>query len=60
MDKVRAGIIGCGGIAKTHAAALAELSEVTFAACCDIDEARVRGDRKVVVCRRGDWCAAVA
>ena len=40
--KVRAGIIGCGGIAKTHAAALAELPEVEFAACCDIDEARAR------------------
>ncbi|HEY8601225.1 MAG TPA: Gfo/Idh/MocA family oxidoreductase [Thermomicrobiales bacterium] len=42
MDKVRAGIIGCGGIAKTHAAALADLPEATFAACCDIDEARAR------------------
>jgi UDP-N-acetyl-2-amino-2-deoxyglucuronate dehydrogenase len=42
MEKVRAGIIGCGGIAKTHAAALAGLPEATFAACCDIDEARAR------------------
>ncbi len=42
MEKVRAGIIGCGGIAKTHAAALADLPEATFAACCDIDEARAR------------------
>ncbi len=42
MEKVRAGIIGCGGIAKTHAAALAALSEATFAACCDIDAARAR------------------
>ena len=40
--KVRAGIIGCGGIAKTHAAALAGLPEATFAACCDVDEARAR------------------
>jgi len=42
MEKVRAGIIGCGGIARTHAAALAELPEATFAACCDIDEVRAR------------------
>jgi len=39
---VRAGIIGCGGIAKTHAVALAALPEATFAACCDVDEARAR------------------
>ena len=45
--KVRAGIIGCGGIAKTHAAALAGLPEATFAACCDVDEARARAGRAV-------------
>jgi predicted dehydrogenase len=43
MDgQVRAGIIGCGSIAKTHAAALAALPEATFAACCDVDEGRAR------------------
>ncbi|MDQ3695507.1 MAG: Gfo/Idh/MocA family oxidoreductase, partial [Chloroflexota bacterium] len=39
---VRTGIIGCGGIAVQHAAALASLPESTFTACCDVDEARAR------------------
>ncbi len=41
-ERVRAGIIGCGSIAKTHAAALAALPEAVFAACCDVEEGRAR------------------
>jgi len=40
--KVRTGIVGCGGIAKTHASALAALPQSEFTACCDVDEARAR------------------
>lgn len=40
--KVRVGIVGCGNIAKAHAAALATLPEADFVACCDVDEARAR------------------
>ena len=40
--KVRTGLIGCGNIAKAHAAALATLPESDFVACCDTDEARAR------------------
>ena len=39
---VRTGLVGCGGIGKTHALALASLPESTFAACCDLDGARAR------------------
>lgn len=43
MDNpVRIGIIGCGKIAQTHAAALASLPEAEFVAVCDADEARAR------------------
>lgn len=36
------GIIGCGVIAKTHAAALAAIPEVNLTAVCDIDPARAQ------------------
>lgn len=39
---IRTGIIGCGKIAATHAAALASLPESDLVACCDTDEARAR------------------
>ncbi len=39
---MRTGIVGCGGIARIHAQALAELPESEFVACCDIDEGRAR------------------
>ena len=39
---VRAGLIGCGNIAKIHASGLARSPNVTFAACCDVDESRAR------------------
>ncbi len=38
--KVRVGLIGCGKIAKTHAAALASLAEADFVACCDAEADR--------------------
>jgi len=41
-NTVRTGIVGCGGIARTHAAALANLPESVFSACCDIDGDRAR------------------
>lgn len=37
---IRTGLIGCGKIARTHAAALNALPEADFIACCDTDEAR--------------------
>lgn len=40
--KIRIGLIGCGKIGKTHAAALASLEEAEFVACCDADEGRAR------------------
>ncbi len=40
--EVRAGIIGCGSIAQTHAAALAALPNVALTACCDIDPMRAQ------------------
>jgi predicted dehydrogenase len=42
MSTVRVGIVGCGNIAKTHATALAALSEGEIAAACDVDEGRAR------------------
>ncbi len=38
---IRTGLIGCGKIARTHAAALATLPSADFVACCDSDESRV-------------------
>lgn len=39
--KIRIGLIGAGGIANAHAAALGELrNEADFAAVCEVDEAR--------------------
>ena len=40
--KVRAGLIGCGKIARIHAEALHHLEEADFVACCDQDERRAR------------------
>jgi predicted dehydrogenase len=39
---VRTGLIGCGNIGPTHAAALAALPESEFVAICDMDEGRAR------------------
>lgn len=39
-ERVRVGLIGCGNIAKTHAAALASLPESDFVACTDIEPER--------------------
>jgi UDP-N-acetyl-2-amino-2-deoxyglucuronate dehydrogenase len=46
-ERVRVGLIGCGGIAQTHAEALADISEASFVACCDtdIDRARAMAER---------------
>jgi UDP-N-acetyl-2-amino-2-deoxyglucuronate dehydrogenase len=41
-ERVRVGLIGCGNIAKTHAAALSTLPEADFVACTDIDIDRAR------------------
>ncbi len=38
----RAAIVGCGGIAQVHAAALAQIPGVTLAACADIRPERAR------------------
>lgn len=42
VRKVRAGIIGCGKIAQTHAAALSQLEEADFVAVCDADATRAQ------------------
>lgn len=39
-ERVRVGLIGCGNIAKTHAAALATLPESDFVACTDLEPER--------------------
>jgi predicted dehydrogenase len=41
-ERVRTGIVGCGGIALTHAKALASIPESELTACCDVDEGRAR------------------
>ncbi len=41
-QQLRTGLIGCGKIARTHAAALAALPESAFTACCDTDGDRAR------------------
>jgi len=40
--RIRVGIVGCGKIAVTHAAGLANIPEAEFAACCDVDLARAQ------------------
>lgn len=40
--KLRVGVVGCGNIAKAHAAAYASLPEADFVACCDANEERAR------------------
>jgi predicted dehydrogenase len=40
MDKIRIGLIGCGGIARNrHAPALAAVQDIEIAAICDVNEA---------------------
>ncbi len=39
---IKLGIIGTGGMAHGHARSFSAMKGVTLAACCDIDEARVR------------------
>jgi predicted dehydrogenase len=43
---IELGIIGTGGMAHGHARSFSALKGVTVAACCDIDEARVRAFAK--------------
>jgi len=43
MDKIRVGVIGCGGIASgTHVPNYLKLQDVSVVACADIDESRAR------------------
>ena len=42
VERVRVGLIGCGKIARTHAAALSSLGESDFVACADVDVDRAR------------------
>jgi len=37
MEHVRYGIVGCAGIGKTHASAVAEVDDATLVACADLD-----------------------
>lgn len=43
MSKLRVGMLGCGGIANRHAAVIAAVEELEFAAFCDVDLDRARG-----------------
>jgi len=40
-DRVRVGVVGTGGIARTHLRALRALPDVELAALCDMDEKRL-------------------
>jgi predicted dehydrogenase len=40
MDRLRAGLIGCGFFAQNHLHAWRDIAEVELAAVCDLDEAR--------------------
>ncbi len=40
MAEFKVGILGCGGIARTHAQVIADLPETELVACCDIDKSR--------------------
>jgi UDP-N-acetyl-2-amino-2-deoxyglucuronate dehydrogenase len=61
-QKIRIGIIGCGRIAQTHAAALDAIEKVDFAACCDIvvDRARALADKYGVPLVSSDPAALLA
>ncbi|HEX4213611.1 MAG TPA: Gfo/Idh/MocA family oxidoreductase [Candidatus Dormibacteraeota bacterium] len=41
-EKVRIGLVGCGGIARRHADGLSALPEAEFVACCDVVEERAK------------------
>ena len=45
------GMVGCGGIAQVHAAALAKLSDVRLRACADIVPERAQRMAEAYACR---------
>lgn len=54
---LRAGIVGCGGISRSHATAYAHLGAATLAALCDVDPQRLaaRADEFQVPGRYADY-----
>jgi len=44
--KLRVGILGCGGIAHSHAKAILQIPEYELAAFCDVDKSRADGFQK--------------
>jgi len=42
MSKIKAGIIGTGGISVHHTNGYKRVPDVEVVACCDIDEAKVK------------------
>ena len=54
---LRAGIVGCGGISRSHATAYANLDGVTLSALCDINEdaLNARADEHGVSARYSDY-----
>ena len=54
---LRAGIVGCGGISRSHATAYAHLGAATLAAVCDVDPQRLqaRADQFEVPGRYADY-----
>ena len=54
---LRAGIVGCGGISRSHATAYAHLGAASLVAVCDVDPARLqtRADEFEVPGRYADY-----
>lgn len=54
---LRAGIVGCGGISRSHASAYANLAGVTLSALCDVNTAALnaRADKFSVAARYTDY-----
>lgn len=42
MEKIRVGLVGCGGMMKRHAEAVDQVAQVEITAVCDIIEERAR------------------
>ena len=63
MDKLRVGVIGCGGIANAmHLPSLTALDDVEIVGCCDVDPAKLadRADRFGIANRYTDYRALLA
>ncbi len=58
MEKIRIGIIGCGGMSKSHQVAVKELEDIAVYTCtCDIDEEKAKAAAELLGCEHyfTDW-----